>query len=204
MKWSTSQKHELHYASTQELSIWNIPYSAEYWQSFLHLHDVHGVGVEIGCGTHGIYNFVPNIVGVDTLNFHTKNCIQASAECLPFKRVDVAILCNSLDHCDNPQKVIAEVINISSTIVLWTYVYPKAVSWMLSKFDKLHPHHFTKEGISFLLKHATVMHDIPYSPWNFRRFTKSRIMKIKLLAMYLLNIRGKCIYAACLTERARQ
>jgi SAM-dependent methyltransferase len=71
--WQTSQQHEFRYSKTKESKRWRIPYSLEYWKKFMDLDSVEGQGIEIGCGTHGIYNFTQNIVGLDSINFHHKS-----------------------------------------------------------------------------------------------------------------------------------
>lgn len=192
--WQTSQQHELEYTKKKETSIWQIPYSLKYWKNFLHLNSVEGQGIEIGCGNNGIYNFTSNVIGLDSINFHKPNFIQATAEYLPFSKANFIILCNSLDHCQNPSKVLKESSRLTSNLILWIYTYPKIVSFILSQFDPIHPYHFTKSQLNKLLNTYIKVYQSLFSPLNFWHYTKSKKMKLKLFVMYLLNIKGICIH----------
>ena len=191
--WQTAQQHELTYINTKESQLWHM-HSLEYWKEFLNLNKIVGQGIEIGCGMNGIYNYTSHILGLDTINFHKSNFIQASAEHLPFKQVDFAILCNSLDHCQNPKQVLNEVNKITTKLIIWTYIYPKLVSFLLSKFDKMHPHHFTENHFIKLTKNYEITSITFSSPLFFSKYTNKRWMKFKLMIMYLLNIRSICIH----------
>ena len=193
MSWNVAQQHEKDYSKNVEETIWKIPYSLEYWQKFLNFNSSKK-GIEIGCGNHGAYNFTQNIIGIDTINFHKPNFVQASAESLPFKKIDFAILCNSLDHCQKPEEVLCELSFITNQIILWTYIYPKFVSYFLSKFDKMHPHHFTKKELLNLIDYWERDSYSVISPLFFSKYTKNKKMKIKLLIMKLLNIQGICLH----------
>jgi len=196
LTWRTSQKLELEYVKSIEDSRWLLRGSLEYWKTFLNLKNIDGQGIEVGCGKYGIYNFVPNIVGIDSLNFHKHNFIRSTAEHLPFKKIDFIICTNALDHCINPQRVLNEIADTTDNLVLWVYVYPKIVSFLLSKFDKLHPHHLTRNTLNNLLKNSNFKktEETFYSPLNHTKYTKEYYMKLKLLIAHLLNIRGMCIH----------
>lgn len=194
-KWQTAQQHELNYATKQEPQTWKM-HSLNWWINYLHLTSISGQGIEIGCGNCGIYNFTPNILGIDSINFRKSNFIQATGEHLPITHTDFAILCNSLDHCQNPEQVLDEVSRITNTIILLTYTHPKIVSFLLSKLDKMHPYHFTKHDLNTLLKtiNFAKMIKMSYSSLILWKYAKSKTAKFKLLIMYLLNIHAVCIH----------
>jgi ubiquinone/menaquinone biosynthesis C-methylase UbiE len=194
-KWRTAQQHEQRYIHNTEDKIWSIPYSFEYWEKFFNLN-LKGQGIEVCCGNHGIYNFTSNITGFDSINFHKSNFVLGVAEHLPFKSVDYIICGNGIDHCQNPKQVLNEFTKATNKIILWVYTHPKITSFILSKLDKMHPHHFTKQNLNKLLSNIPFVKtfETSYSPLCHWRYTKTRGAKIKLLIMYLLNIQGNCIH----------
>ena len=191
--WSTAQQHELNYSTQQEPKTWRM-HSLSFWIKHLHLSSITGQGIEIGCGPNGIYKFASNITGIDSINYHTSNFIQSTAEHLPFHKTDFVILCNSLDHCSNPQQVLSEISRITNTLILWTYIHPKLTSFLLSKFDKMHPYHFTNSNLTNLLTNFIPTHKFFYNPLKHWQYAGTKIAKLKLIIMYLLNIRGMCIH----------
>ncbi len=197
--WLTAQQHELNYIRTKESQIWHM-HSLEYWKKILNLEQIEGQGIEIGCGNNGLYNFTPNILGIDTINFHKPNFIQATGEHLPIKQVDFAILFNSLDHTSNPEQVLNEVSTTTINIILWTYIHPKLISFLLSKLDKMHPYHFTKTDLRKLTQNFTKTKEISYSSFILWKYAQTKTAKIKLLIMYLLNIHAVCIHLSTLPQ----
>ena len=197
--WLTAQQHEQHYSATIETKTWKM-HSLAWWTNYLQLTSITGQGIEIGCGNNGIYNFTPNILGIDTINFHKPNFIQATGEHLPIKQVDFAILFNSLDHCQDPQSVLNEASKVTNNIILWTYIHPKLVSFILTKIDKMHPYHFTNTDVRKLTQNFTKTKETCNSPLIFAKYTTNRQMKFKLLLMHLLNIRGTCLHLTSLPQ----
>ena len=206
--WHIAQQHELTYSQTKEPRLYHA-HSLEFWQKLLSLENIEGQGIEVGCGNIGMYNFTSNIIGLDTINFHKHNFIQASAEHLPIIHSDFAILCNSLDHCENPDQVLKEITLTTNKLILRTYIHPKIVSFLLSKLDKMHPYHFTKSDI----KHFSLMLGIENfieisstitSPFVLWHHTDNWQEKFKLLIMYLLNIHAICIHLSISSDSFKQ
>ena len=197
--WRIAQQHEQHYSTTIETKTWKM-HSLAWWTNYLHSDSITGQGIEIGCGNNGIYNFTPNILGIDSINFHKPNFIQATAEHLPITHADFAILCNSLDHTSNPEQVLNEVSHITNNIILLTYTHPKIVSFLLSKYDKMHPYHFTSSDVRKLTQNFTKTKEISYSSFILWQYAETKIAKIKLLIMYLLNIHAVCIHLSTLPQ----
>ena len=194
-KWHISQQHELNYSKKVEDKTWKIPYSLEYWKKFYNLN-LSGKGIEICCGNHGIYNYASNIIGLDSINFNKPNFICGNAEHIPFQHLDFAICGNGIDHCSNPKQILIELTRVTDNIILWVYIHPRIVSFLLSKFDKMHPHHLTNSNLKFLLSNInyTKIYEVKYSPLNHWQYAKTKIAKIKLLIMYFFNIKGILIH----------
>lgn len=207
-QWLIAQKHEKSYYETGKNLVWGVPHNLEYWKKFLGLKTLEGRVIEVGCGPNGLYNFSENVIGIDPINFHKKNFIQGVGESLPFICGDLVICCNGLDHFQNPQKAVDEMFRITTErIVIWVYIYPKVVSWILNKFDKTHPFHFTKKDVWKLIN-GTYNRTIPaitcdYSVTKLKKLTffdthwkhtKSKFAKLKLFIAHLLGVRGLCLH----------
>lgn len=201
-RWEEAQRHELEYIETGKNMVWGIPHSLEYWKRFLHINNIDGRGVEIGCGPNGIYRFAQNIIGVDPLDFSgmCENFQQGMGEDLPFedKSVDFVICCNALDHCMDPQKVMSEMFRISDRVVLWTYTHPRIVGRIMKIVDKIHPYRFTTNDVYDLLEPYSyvVTKRCVFTPFDFLlRQPKTFYASFKLLVAHILGVRGLCIHA---------
>lgn len=207
-KWLVAQKHEKEYYETGKNLVWGVPHSLDYWKKFLHLDIIENYTIEVGCGPNGLYNFTDLIIGLDPINYHKRNFILGVGEKLPFHNVKCVICCNGIDHFQNPQLAVNEMFRITTEkIVLWVYVYPRLVSWILSKFDKTHPFHFTTKDIRNLLSgmyDSTVLaivcdyNIVKMKKSNFFdthwKYTKSKIAKLKLFVAHVLGVRGLCLH----------
>lgn len=195
-RWLTAQIEELKYIQTEKTRIWSIPYSLQYWKNFLHLNKIEGLGIEVGCGNHGLYNFTESVIGLDSINFKNRNFVRGVAESLPFKQVDFIISCNGLDHYKDARECLNEMFRISSRIILWVYVFPKLVSWLLQKIDLMHPYHLTKTNLKKLLSdfNFTETKKVICSPLNHLQYTKNFKMRMKLFIAHILGVRGLCLH----------
>ncbi len=196
-RWEEAQRHELEYEETGKDKQWGIPHSLEFWKGYLCIDNIDGRGVEVGCGSNGIYRLAPNIVGVDPIDFSDgcENFKQGMGEDLPFedKSVDFVICCNALDHCLDPQKVIDEMFRISDKVILWVYTHPRIVGWIMKVVDKMHPYRFTTEDIGNLLEpHSYVVtKKRVYTFFDLHlKYTKSLIVSFKLLIAHVLGVRA--------------
>lgn len=185
--WKKSQELERLYSETKESQIWKIPHSEQYWKDFLGLEAIPYPTLEVGCGKHGLYNFNPNIIGIDSLKLPNRNYVRATAEYLPFQHSPLIICCNSLDHFHNPKLAMKEMRETSDKILLWVYVYPRVSAFIIKIIDKIHPFHFTK---SQLHKLGVLFRKKEYSPLRFLKYTNSLTQKFKLVVMYMLGIKG--------------
>ena len=196
-KWLIAQQHEKEYYDKGKNLAWGIPHSLQFWKKFLRMEKIEDNTVEIGCGLNGLYNFSESVVGLDPINHHKRDFVLGVGEYLPFKHVNCVICCNGLDHFQNPQKAVDEMFNVSpKKIILWIYVHPKIVSWILGKFDKMHPYHFTRSDIWNLLKYYK------FSSYSFEvsffnthwKYVKSKFAKFKLFVAHVLGVRGLCVH----------
>lgn len=209
-RWKEAQLHELNYVKTGRNKTWGTPHSLSYWMKFLHLDNIQGHGVEIGCGPNGIYKFAPNIVGVDPIDFSfvCDNFHQGMAENLPFgdKSVDFVICCNSLDHCMNPQKVVDEIFRVSDKLVLWTYVHPPIIAKIMLKYDRTHPFRFTFRDVTTLLEpypHKLAKNQGYTFFDEHLKHVRSIVAKTKLVIAHILGIRGLCLHIEIITGEER-
>lgn len=138
--------------------------------------------LDVGCGPYGILkglvhisetekNLKFKLVGVDPLvNFYKslKNypevnyleLYESQGEKLPFESfsMDYVFSTNVIDHVENPEKVILEisrVIKDDGTFCPSVHVvrpYLKLFVPLIKYFDKNHPHHFTEESFSKILR----------------------------------------------------
>lgn len=200
-RWERAQKREREYMGSSKDVDWGIPHSLVYWKIFLHLDDIDGKGIEVGCGVNGIYRFAKNITGIDPIDFseHSDNFIQGVGEELPFESssVDFAICCNAIDHSQNPQQVMNEMFRVSSKIILWTYTYPPVVGWVMERIDKTHLFHFTEGDFWALLRghRYRVIKKVRYTFFDVHmKYVKSLSAKLKLLTAHVLGVRGLCVH----------
>lgn len=209
-KWLIAQQHEKEYYETGKNLVWGIPHSLQYWKDFLHLEIIGDNTIEIGCGPNGLYNFSDKVVGLDPINFHKRNFVLGISENLPFRDVSCIICCNGIDHFSNPQLAVDEMFRIvkyEGKIILWVYTYPRIISWLLAKFDKTHPFHFTRVDIWKLLGgvydksvpaivcsyNVTYKHRTSFFETHWK-YTKSKFTKLKLFIGHILGIRGLCLH----------
>jgi ubiquinone/menaquinone biosynthesis C-methylase UbiE len=195
-KWLSSQKLEKEYYYSGKSNQWGTPHSLEYWLKFLQIDKLEGVGIEIGCGATGISNFTEQVIGIDSINYQKRNFVHGIGESLPFqsKSFDFVICCNSLDHCQNPQLVVDEMIRVSNKLIVHLNVFPQFVSWMLNVFDKIHPYHFTKKDLANLFSNMACKKKIQksiYVWYGKRAFWKG---KTKLFIATILGVKGVCLY----------
>lgn len=206
-RWEEAQRHELEYVETGKSKVWGIPHSLKFWMRFLHINNIDGWGVEVGCGLSGIYRFAPNVIGIDPIDFSDgcDNFQQGVGENLPFgdKTVDFVICCNTLDHCEDPQKVMSEMFRISNRVILWVYIHPRIVGCIMKIVDKMHPYRFTTEDIDSLLEPHSCVITKKYVSTFFdvhMKYTKSLSARLKLLVAHILGVRGLCVHLEVLKK----
>jgi len=195
-EWTKAQQHEKDYFTSGKNKQWKTPHSLKYWLNFLNINNPTGKGLEIGCGPNGLYNYTDTVIGVDSINYHNPNFVQATAEHLPFqlKTFDFVILCNSLDHCQNPQKVIEEVTQISNKLIVWSNTFPTIISQLISTFDKTHPHHFTIKELKELFKSFVLTTQTQKSIYSWHGKNATFKGKLKLFLASLLGVKGVCLH----------
>ncbi len=200
-KWQEAQEREKKYIGSRKDLEWGIPHSLEYWENFLHLDNIDGKGVEIGCGLNGVYRFAENIMGIDPIDFseYSNNFIQGVGEELPFesKSVDFVICCNAIDHSQNPRRVLDEIFRITNRAVLWVYIYPRVVGWIMDRVDRSHPYHLTWNSFGKLFSGRPLLVTKRFSYTGIRghwRYAKRPWLRLKLLMAHLLGVRGFCVH----------
>lgn len=199
-EWLKAQQHEKDYYYSGKNKQWQTPHSLEYWLNFLQIDKLKGKGLEVGCGPNGLYNFTEKVIGLDPINYHKKNFIQGVAESLPFKsKINFVICCNSLDHCQNPEKVIDEMFKISGTLILWSNIYPHFVGKIMNKTDKIHPYHFTEDDLEQLLPPSICIKRVKKSLFDWHGKNATLKGKFKLFVASLLGIKGMCLHVRLIT-----
>ena len=198
-RWCEAQKHEIDYIEKGKNKAWGTPHSLEYWKRFLHLENIEGKGVEVGCGPNGIYRFAPNIIGVDPIDFSDKcdNFIQGIGESLPFedKSIDFVVCCNAVDHAMDPDKVMSEMFRVSDRVVLWVYVWPHWLSMVMKKLDPMHPYHLTQSDIKKLVSSHKVAKRYRYTFFDEHvKHVNSFMALIKIVGAHILGVRGLCLH----------
>ena len=206
-KWKIAQEREKDYITTGKNLVWGTPHSLEFWQKFLRIDSLDGRGVEVGCGPNGAYKFASNVIGVDPIDFSyvCENFLQGVGEDLPFedKSVDFVICCNTLDHCMDPQKVMSEMFRISNKVIVWVYVHPGIVGWIMKVIDKTHLYRFTPKDIyDFLEPYSCVItKKFTYTFFDVHlKCTKSTFASLRLLAAHILGVRALCIHAEIVSD----
>lgn len=177
--------------------------------------------LEIGSGAFGIVSFLKeskNRYGIDPLEYYystvkafvkqrDKNVTYATGkgENIPFENAffDIIILDNVLDHCQSPEKVLAEIKRVSkpNTFVFFrqnTYnFYGKMMRNIMELFliDKGHPYTFTKREITKLFTQDFDLLGFNcngyYSTWKTEISSPKIIDKVKAL---LFITRDKTTY----------
>lgn len=179
-RWKLAQNYEKNWWSKHEQSI-GITYfensASELREVYKKLSklDENTRILEIGSGAFGIVNFISeskNRFGLDPLEYYYGSVAEfvdkrepgvsystGKGEEIPFdKSFDIIILDNVLDHCENPKKVINEVMRLSKkgTFIFFrqnTYnLYGKMMRSIMELFiiDKGHPFTFTQSDIRSL------------------------------------------------------
>lgn len=196
-QWTKAQQHEKDYYVKGKNRQWKTPHSLDYWLNFLHLEKLEGKGIEVGCGPNGLYNFTDKVVGIDSIDYGKPNFILGRAEKLPITRkVDFVICCNALDHFENVDVSITEMLRITDKIILWTNVFPSWLSRILGVFDATHPYHFTKKGIVNLLKEHGLFiafFDVK-NIYSIHGRHASLWAKTKLFFASVLGVKGMCLH----------
>ncbi len=186
--WNESQRYEQTY---RQENLWNIPYSKQYWHSFLSLGKF-ATCLEVGCGRNGLYRFDDDVLGLDPI----AGDVVGTSENLPFRDAsfDLAVSCNGIDHYLDPQEAVVEMFRVAERVVIWVYKYPGVVCWLLDRFDGTHPHHLTETEILDMMpvNMKTEMLGVD-SPLRFWKHTGSWLMKMKLLTAHILGVRGLCL-----------
>lgn len=197
-RWRRAQVLEKEYSRNKEDTIWKFDWDLKYWIEFLDIPDkmLDGFGVDVGCGHHGIYTFLPdNMVGIDPISFDDrKNFVVGVAEYLPFRKVSFVISCNGIDHYLNPQEAISEMFRISDRVIIWVYIYPKWLAVIMSKLDKMHSYHLTEKEVFSYLFGYTITHQKYYYPIKHWKLTQDLFSRVKLVIAYLAGVRGLCIH----------
>lgn len=123
--------------------------------------------LEVGCGPTGVIFELDNTkfrVGLEPMDLDdlVSDTIKRSivrkgiGENMPFEdgSFDIVISFNALDHSSDPVKVVQEVCRVlkqDGELLLWVYILRKkyvALRGLLNRFDKPHPHHFTREDLT--------------------------------------------------------
>jgi len=190
-KWEEAQRHEKEYIEKKEARVWQVPYSREYWRNFMHITDT-GKALEVGCGNNGLYNFDPDVTGLDPIQFNKPRFVRGMGEDLHFpdKSFSYSLFCNGIDHSREPEKVIKEMLRVSNKAIFWVYGYPKWVAAVLSKIDKTHPYHFTKLELRNLFGQYNICFFDTYDPIRHINYTNSIIEKIKVFLMSIFGVVG--------------
>ena len=204
-RWQNSQRLEKEYFDKGKNKQWSTPHSLEYWKKFMKLDDVEGSILEIGCGPNGLWRFKDTVIGYDPIDFSSlgTNFVQGMAEKLPFEdnSFKYVIICNALDHCMDPAKVISEIYRVAPKVVLWTNIFSWYTILVLKLIDPTHPHHFTFERVEELFS----LDDI--SDWYrvgscysdtllhiHQSYTHNKRAKTKLLIASILGTEGLCMH----------
>ena len=152
---------------------WSVQNPNNYWRGIL----AHGFNLdfgffdgksvlEVGCGPTGVIFELDNTkfrVGLepmeldDIISGTTKRSIvrKGIGENMPFEdgSFDIAISFNALDHSSDPVKVVQEIRRVlkqDGELLLWVYILRKkyvSLRGLLNRFDKPHPHHFTRDDL---------------------------------------------------------
>ena len=205
-RWQNSQRLEKEYLDKGKNKQWSTPHSLEYWKKFMKLDDVEGSILEIGCGPNGLWRFKDNVIGYDPIDFSSlgTNFVQGMAEKLPFEdnSFKYVIICNALDHCMDPAKVISELYRVAPKVVLWTNIFSWYTIPFLKLIDSTHPFHFTFTDVEKLFG----LKDI--DDWDKRVgncfcdtlfhihiiHTSNRTALLKLYASALMGAEGLCMH----------
>lgn len=195
-EWVKAQQHEKEYFTSGKNKQWKTPHSLNYWKEFLSISYFYGKGLEIGCGPNGLYNFTNCVIGVDPINYHKHNFINCVGEQLPFqfKSFDFIICCNSLDHSQNPEQIVSEMLRLSNKIIIWTNIFPKKLQWILTKIDKTHPHHFNVKSLMKLFPEMYCSIFIQKSIYSWHGKNATLRGKLKLFFASLLGVKGICLH----------
>lgn len=195
-KWVRAQQHEKDYFDLGKNKQWQTPHSLGYWLKFLQTDKLNGIGLEIGCGPNGLYNFTEQVIGIDSINYHKKNFINCVGELLPFKSksFDFVICCNSLDHCKDPQLVINEIFRLSDKVIIWTNLFLPITSFILGKVDSTHPFHFTSMDLKNLFSNTYCKKTVKKTiiSWHGKNATWKG--KFILFCASLLGVSGVCLH----------
>ncbi len=194
-KWKIAQKHEREYTETGKNKVWRTPHSFDFWKNYMLVDDFDGVGLEIGCGLNGVYRFAENIIGIDPIQSNDlPNFVKGVGENIPFddNYFDFVIICNALDHCMDPNKVIDEIFRVSSKLYLGTHIHPRLVSKIMLWLDPTHPYRFTEKDIKNMLKKYS-FRTLKQKKLNFinlnLRFVRDPIAAFKLIVAHILGVR---------------
>lgn len=196
-RWLKAQEHEKEYFTSGKNKQWKTPHSLEYWLNFLQIDKLLGIGLEIGCGPNGLYNFTNQVIGLDPINYSDRdNFINCTGESIPFnsKFFDFIICCNSLDHCRDPELVVKEMFRLSNNFIIWSNIFPQILTKIIEVFDKTHPYHFSTKSLRKLFQNTVCTKQIqkPIYSWHGKNATLKG--KLKLFIASLLGVKGVCIH----------
>ena len=199
-KWVEAQKHEREYVEQGKNKVWRTPHSLDFWKNYLMVDNFDGLGLEIGCGPNGVFRFAKNIIGLDPIeSTDLPNFIKGVGEDIPLgdNSKEFVIICNALDHCMDPDKVIEESFRVAKKLYLGTHIHPKWVSKFMLWLDPTHPYRFTEKDIYKLFEKHNVK-IVKKGKFNFLdlnlKYVRNPIAAFKLITAHILGVRVLCLH----------
>jgi len=198
--WEKAQVHERKYYESGNNLQWNTPHGFNYWLKFLGLTSLPDNVLEIGCGPNGLWRFSENVTGLDPIDYsrYGENFIEGKGESIPVESetYDLIVCCNSLDHCEDPKRVVSEMIRVlkpDGKLVIWSNIFPKWIIPILKIVDE-HPYHFTSEYLSELIPLKKTRYDKILFTESHLNYVVDKWARFKLMVAELLGVHGVLIH----------